>query len=162
MARIKTSTCPRMGEVGEPITELTKLGWIIMSPGQKFDRKHMLVTQTSLKDYKELCWLKVWDLLVVRNTIKCRCMENFRNGSSVVPRDGIRPDFSGVGLNLLYRVSWLMELWSLDQRRQQKVCYLPYRPFCHEMAESTKGNLKCVGKGHTTKPLWAFSTKSPV
>ena len=32
-AKIKTPTQPRVGESGEPVGELTKFGWTIMSPG---------------------------------------------------------------------------------------------------------------------------------
>lgn len=31
-AKIKTETAPRVGALGEPIGEKTKLGWTIMSP----------------------------------------------------------------------------------------------------------------------------------
>ena len=36
-ARVKTETPPHIGKDGEPVTELTKLGWFVMSPGQEFD-----------------------------------------------------------------------------------------------------------------------------
>ena len=32
--KIKTETAPRVGALGEPIGEKTKLGWTIMSPGK--------------------------------------------------------------------------------------------------------------------------------
>ena len=44
-ARIKTENRPRVGKEGEPIAELTKLGWFLMSPGQEFDRTTMLLTK---------------------------------------------------------------------------------------------------------------------
>ena len=62
-ARIKTESCPRVGKEGEPIAELTKLGWFIMSPGKEFDHHHMLLTQTTQHDYEDLCRLDVLGLV---------------------------------------------------------------------------------------------------
>ena len=61
-ARIKTENRPRVGNEGEPIAELTKLGWFIMSPGKEFDHAHMLLTQTTQHNYEELCHLDVLGL----------------------------------------------------------------------------------------------------
>ena len=61
-ARIKTETKPRVGGEHEPIAELTKMGWFIMSPGKEFDQATMLLTQTSYADYEELCRLDVLGL----------------------------------------------------------------------------------------------------
>ena len=61
-ARVKTETPPHIGEDGEPVAELTKLGWFVMSPGQEFDRSVMMLTQTSQLDYEELCRLDVLGL----------------------------------------------------------------------------------------------------
>ena len=61
-ARIKTDTNPRVGKDGEPIAELTKMGWFVMSPGTEFDRNKMLLTQTSQSDYKGLCRMDVLGL----------------------------------------------------------------------------------------------------
>ena len=52
-ARVKTTTKPRIGQDGEPIAELTKLGWFVMSPGAEFDHNRMLLTQTSQTDYEQ-------------------------------------------------------------------------------------------------------------
>ena len=49
-ARIKTDTQPRIGKQGEPVAELTKLGWVILSPGEEIDTTHMLLMQTSQLD----------------------------------------------------------------------------------------------------------------
>ena len=61
-ARIKTVTKPRIGNDDEPIAELTKLGWFLMSPGKEFDQNVMMLTQTTHVDYEELCRLDVLGL----------------------------------------------------------------------------------------------------
>ena len=61
-ARVKTETPPHIGKDGEPVAELTKLGWFVMSPGQEFDRNAMMLTQTSQLEYEELCRLDVLGL----------------------------------------------------------------------------------------------------
>ena len=64
-ARIKTETKPRIGQENDPIAELTKFGWFLMSPGKEFDKNIMLFAQTSQSDYEELCKL---DVLGLRDT----------------------------------------------------------------------------------------------
>ena len=54
-ARIKKETKSHIGKDGVPIAEKTKLGWFLMSPGQEFDCNRMMLTQTSLTHYEELC-----------------------------------------------------------------------------------------------------------
>ena len=49
-ARRKTETKPRIGKENDPIAELTKFGWFLMSPGKGFDKNIMLLTQTSQSD----------------------------------------------------------------------------------------------------------------
>ena len=62
-AKLKTESAPKIGEPGEPVAELTKFGWIIMSPGKEpLDITNMLLTQTSHVDYEELCHLDVLGL----------------------------------------------------------------------------------------------------
>ena len=58
--RIKTDTNPPVGKDGEPIAELTKMGWFLMSPGTEFDRNKMPLTQTSQSDYEGLCTRRSW------------------------------------------------------------------------------------------------------
>ena len=60
--QIKTRTSPKIGNPGEPIAELTQLGWTIMSPGKEVDLANMLLTQTSVADYEDLCRLDVLGL----------------------------------------------------------------------------------------------------
>ena len=33
-AKVKTESVPKIGEPGQPVAESTKLGWIIMMPGE--------------------------------------------------------------------------------------------------------------------------------
>ena len=56
-ARLKTQERPRIGLEGEPIAELTKLGWVVLSPGDDFDLTNLLFSKTSLHDYENLCSL---------------------------------------------------------------------------------------------------------
>ena len=55
--KIKTQERPRVGLPGEPIAELSKLGWIIVSPGQETGITNMLFSEPSLHDYEKLCSL---------------------------------------------------------------------------------------------------------
>ena len=43
-ARIKTETKPRIGLPGEPVAELTKFGWTVLSPGKEININEMLLT----------------------------------------------------------------------------------------------------------------------
>ena len=43
-ARIKIETVPLVGEDGDPVAELTKFGWFVMSPGADFDKTTVLMT----------------------------------------------------------------------------------------------------------------------
>ena len=61
-ARIKIPTKPIIGRDGEPVAEKTKFGWTILSPGVEFDRKKMMLTQTSQVDFDQLCRLDVLGL----------------------------------------------------------------------------------------------------
>lgn len=61
-ARIKMQTKPRVGKPGEPVAELTRLGWTIMSPGKEADLTDMFLTQTSTCDYEQLSRLDVLGL----------------------------------------------------------------------------------------------------
>ena len=62
-AKLKTDQPPRVGQTGEPVAELTKFGWTIMSPGKEsVDLSNLLMTQTSQADYEELCRLDILGL----------------------------------------------------------------------------------------------------
>ena len=61
-SRIKKPTKPLIGEETEPIAELTKLGWFVMSPGLEFESRTALLTQTYQEDYQRLCKLDLLGL----------------------------------------------------------------------------------------------------
>jgi hypothetical protein len=61
-AQIKVEAKPRLGHAGEPVAELTSLGWTIMSPGKEADLSNMFMTQTSSCDYEMLCRMDVLGL----------------------------------------------------------------------------------------------------
>ena len=61
--KLKRERALKIGEPGQPVAELTKFGWIIMSPGKEPpDLANELLMQTSHVDYKELCHLDVLGL----------------------------------------------------------------------------------------------------
>ena len=53
--KIKTQERPRIGQIGE----LTKLGWVIMSPGKDSSYSNVLLRTAAINTYKELCSLDV-------------------------------------------------------------------------------------------------------
>ena len=57
--RIKTKTLPRIGKLGDPVAELTALGWTIMSPGKELELSSIYLTRSSTADYEDLCRLDV-------------------------------------------------------------------------------------------------------
>ena len=58
-ATIKTSTAQRVGKPGQPVAEKTLLGWTLMSPGREDIGSPMLLTQSALTEYEQLCALDV-------------------------------------------------------------------------------------------------------
>ena len=61
-AKIKTATKPRVGRPGEPVAELTKFGWTLLSPGTEDDLTKTLFAKSSVEDYQKLCDLDVLGL----------------------------------------------------------------------------------------------------
>ena len=57
--KVKTQERARVGQPGEPIAELTKVGWVVISPGQETSVTKMLLSKTSVHDYENLCNLNV-------------------------------------------------------------------------------------------------------
>ena len=52
--RVKTQERQRVWLPGEPIAELAKLGWVILSPEKENNSTNILLTKTSLHDYENL------------------------------------------------------------------------------------------------------------
>ena len=44
-AKIKMGTCPRVGQIGEPLAEQVKMGWVIMSSGREGNNVTALFTK---------------------------------------------------------------------------------------------------------------------
>ena len=67
-----------MGRPGEPIAELTKFGWIIVSPEEETGVTNMLFSTTSLHDYEKICSL---DCLGIKRGVMIVIMftRNFKN-----------------------------------------------------------------------------------
>ena len=61
-ALIKTSTAARIGDLGQPVAEKTKFGWVIMSPGQGHLSSTLMLARSSTEDYMQLCSLDVLGL----------------------------------------------------------------------------------------------------
>jgi len=61
-AKIKTSTSQCTGAIAEPVAEFTLFGWTIMSPGSDQNHDSMLLAQTTLTSYVELCRMDVLGL----------------------------------------------------------------------------------------------------
>ena len=60
VSKSKTSTSPRIGNPGDPIAELTKFGWVMMSPGSEEGTENMMMTQNSIPvDFDQLSRLDV-------------------------------------------------------------------------------------------------------
>ena len=53
---------PRVGKIGEPFTDLTKIWWIMMCPSRRSDVVSASYAQTSVSDYEKLCSTNILDL----------------------------------------------------------------------------------------------------
>ena len=60
--KIKMEEKPRIGQPEQPVAELTKFGWVLMSPGTDMDNQIYLTMNSSPHDYDRLCRLDVLGL----------------------------------------------------------------------------------------------------
>lgn len=77
-ATIKTSTAQRVGKPGQPVAENTLLGWSLMSPGREDVGSPMLLTQSALTDYEQLCALDVLGLANTHDNDQQAVYEEFK------------------------------------------------------------------------------------
>ena len=75
-AIVNTDCRPKVGKLGEPVGEFTKLGWTLMSAGAEIDTKIVFHAKSSLLGYKKLFvvlmlwdWKRVKALLTVQFTV---------------------------------------------------------------------------------------------
>ena len=57
--KIKTQERVTVGQLGEPVPGLTRLGWVVISTGQESGLINMMFSKTSVHDYENLCSLDV-------------------------------------------------------------------------------------------------------
>ena len=76
--RIKTPTNPKIGRAGEPIAELTTLGWTVMSAGKEVGLTSAYLTRTSSADYEQLCSLDVLGLKIKKTGISGVYMKSLK------------------------------------------------------------------------------------
>ena len=60
--KVKTQERAKVGQPGEPVAELTKSGWVVISHGQETFVTKMLFSKTSVHDYDNLCHFDVLDV----------------------------------------------------------------------------------------------------
>ena len=77
-ATIKTSTAQRVGKPGQPVAEKTLLGWTLMSPGREDVGSPMLLTQSALTDYEQLCALDMLGLADTHDKDQQAVYEEFK------------------------------------------------------------------------------------
>ena len=58
-ATITVLEMPKLGSPGEPVAELTRFGWVIMSPGNEIDLNNLMLSRTLIDDYEKLCNLLI-------------------------------------------------------------------------------------------------------
>ena len=90
ISKIKTVFRPRIGKLREPIAELTKFGWLIMSPGVETDSGNLNFARTSTGDYDKLCSLDVLGLDNEQGVSITKFMKRLRNSLREIK--GVAPD----------------------------------------------------------------------
>ena len=138
-ARIKTQSKPQVGNDGEPVAELTKLGWFVMSPGAEFDQKTMLLTQTSQSDYEALCRMDVLGLADTSENDQSMVHAEFKEQlirapegwyETALPWRGNHPELPNNKQGSLQRLE------SLTRRLQRKGQFSAYNQVIQEQFEA--------------------------
>ena len=78
-AKIKTRTAPKIGKIGEPITELTTFGWTIISFREENDLTSLYLAQSSVAYYEQPCKLDVLVLQDAEDEIGDLVYQRFKN-----------------------------------------------------------------------------------
>ena len=76
--RIKTNTQLKLGQPGEPVGELTTLGWTIMAAGEEADLSSVYFTNSSAANYEHLCSLDVLGLQDQPDEIQQSVYQDFK------------------------------------------------------------------------------------
>lgn len=71
------------------------MGWFVMSPGTEFDRRTMLLTQTSQSDYEDLSRMDVLGLADTSENDQSMVTPNSKNSSSLHLKDGMKLGYRG-------------------------------------------------------------------
>ena len=138
-ARIKTQSKPQVGNDGEPVAELTKLGWFVMSPGAEFDRKTMLLTQTSQTDYEELCRMDVLGLADTSENDQSMVHSEFKEQLVRAPEGWYETGLPWLGNHPELpnnKSGSLQRLESLTRRLRRKGQYPEYNQVMEEQLEA--------------------------
>ena len=62
---------PWVGQLGKPVAELTRFGWLLMFPEKEVKINKLMCTKTSIEHYENLCRLDVLDVTnIARGDIK--------------------------------------------------------------------------------------------
>ena len=86
---------------GQPVAELTKLDWVVISPGQENTATNMLYSKTTVHDYENL---SSFDVLRIeenytkgnmRNMRKVWYMRNFKSSWGGVQRNSVKQIYFG-------------------------------------------------------------------
>jgi len=78
LARLKTETVPKVGGINDPVAELTKLGWVIYSPGSSDEIDVTMLTKTVSSDFERLCQIAVLGITDSTSTENDNVYEDFQ------------------------------------------------------------------------------------
>ena len=161
-AAIKTTTAQKVRLPGQPVAEKTLLGWTIMSPGREDEGEPILLTQSMITDYEQLCAL---DVLGLVDTHEEDQHAVYQDGAgwyqTELPWKGNHPKLPTNEKNSKKRLDQL--IWKLEKNKQYeeyndiiqeqfrqgiietapeessgKEFYIPHKGVIKEEAESTK------------------------
>ena len=77
-ARTKVPEMSRVGSPGEPVAELTRFRWVIMSPGNEITLNNLMLLRTSMDDYEQRCNLDVLEVQDIPKTHEDIVHTNFQ------------------------------------------------------------------------------------